>query len=38
MLINDMDISMLMVYVQQIVDEKLRDREEIKNNRAKIGN
>ncbi|KAH0706733.1 hypothetical protein KY289_011809 [Solanum tuberosum] len=38
MLIEDMDISRLMVYVQQVVEEKLRDREEFKNKRAKIGN
>ncbi|KAK4730142.1 hypothetical protein R3W88_023130 [Solanum pinnatisectum] len=38
MLIGDMDISMLMVYVQHVEEEKLRDREEFKNKRAKIGN
>ncbi|KAH0641167.1 hypothetical protein KY285_037753 [Solanum tuberosum] len=38
MLISDMDISRLMVYVQQFEKEKRRDREEFKNKRAKTGN
>uniref|UniRef100_M1D907 Gag-pol protein n=1 Tax=Solanum tuberosum TaxID=4113 RepID=M1D907_SOLTU len=38
MLIRDMDISRLMVYVQHVEEEKLRDREEFKNKRAKTGN
>ncbi|KAH0669343.1 hypothetical protein KY285_023504 [Solanum tuberosum] len=38
MLIRYMDISRLMVYVQKVEEEKLRDREEFKNKRAKIGN
>lgn len=38
MLIGDIVISRLMVYVQQVEEEKLRDREEFKNKRAKTGN
>jgi len=35
MLIGDMDIERLMFCVQQIEEEKLRDREEFKNKKAK---
>ncbi|KAK4727150.1 hypothetical protein R3W88_032067 [Solanum pinnatisectum] len=38
MLICDMNIARLMVYVQQVEEEKLRDREEFKNKRANTGN
>ena len=38
MLIGDMDIARLMVYVQQVKEEKLRNREEFRNKRAKTGN
>lgn len=31
MLIGDIDIARLMVYVQQVVEEKLRDKEEFRN-------
>ncbi|KAH0665107.1 hypothetical protein KY285_026313 [Solanum tuberosum] len=38
MLIGVMDIARLIVYVQQVVEEKLRDIEEFKNKKAKTGN
>ena len=38
MLIGDMDISKSMVYVQQVEEEKLRDREKYTNKKAKTGN
>ncbi|XP_049364739.1 uncharacterized protein LOC125829567 [Solanum verrucosum] len=38
MLIGDMDLSRLLVYVQQVEKEKLRDREEFRNKKAKTGN
>ena len=34
MLIGDMDISRLMVYVHKVEEEKLRNREQYKNNNA----
>ena len=38
MLIGDMDIFRLMVYVQQVEEEKLRDIKEYENKKAKTGN
>ncbi|XP_069143364.1 uncharacterized protein [Solanum lycopersicum] len=38
MLIGDIDISRLMVYVQQVKEEKVKDRQEYRNNKAKTGN
>ncbi|KAG5595356.1 hypothetical protein H5410_036588 [Solanum commersonii] len=35
MLIGDMDIARLIIHVQQVEEDKLRDREEFKNKRAK---
>ncbi|XP_049381147.1 uncharacterized protein LOC125845640 [Solanum stenotomum] len=35
MLIGDMDIARLMIHVQQVKEDKLKDREEFKNKRAK---
>ncbi|KAK4706720.1 hypothetical protein R3W88_033732 [Solanum pinnatisectum] len=35
MMIGDMDIARLMIHVQQVEEDKLRDREEFKNKRAK---
>uniref|UniRef100_M1DP83 Gag-pol protein n=1 Tax=Solanum tuberosum TaxID=4113 RepID=M1DP83_SOLTU len=35
MLIGDMDIARLMIHVQQVEKDKMRDREEFKNKRAK---
>ena len=36
-LIGDMDISMLIVYVKQIKEEKLRDREEYRSKNLRVG-
>ncbi|WMV36755.1 hypothetical protein MTR67_030140 [Solanum verrucosum] len=38
MLIRDMDISRLIFYVQQVEEEKLRDKEEFRNKKAKTRN
>ena len=38
MSIGDMDISRLMIYVQQVKEEKVKDRQEYRNNKAKTGN
>ena len=38
MLIGDIDISRLMVYVHQVEEEKLRDRDVYRNKKSKIGN
>ena len=38
MLIGDIDISRLMEYVQQVEEDKLKDREEYCNKKAKTGN
>ena len=38
LLIGDMDISKLMIYVQQVLEKNFRDREEYRNKRAKTGN
>ena len=37
MLIGDIDISWLMVFVHQVEEEKLRDIEEYRSKKAKIG-
>ncbi|KAK4729518.1 hypothetical protein R3W88_022506 [Solanum pinnatisectum] len=37
-LIGDMDIARLMIHVQQAEEDKLRDREEFRNKKAKTGN
>lgn len=38
MLIGDMDISMLTVYVQQVEEENLSDKDEYRNKKAMTGN
>ncbi len=38
MLIGDIDIARRMIHVQQVEEEKLRDREEFRNKKAKTGN
>ena len=39
MLIKDMDLARLMIHVQQVEENKLKDREKFKNNRTKtLGN
>ena len=35
-LFEDMDIARLMVYVQQVEEEKMRDRKEFRNKKAKL--
>ncbi len=37
-MIDDMDISRIMVYVQKVEEEKLMDRDEDKNNKEKTQN
>lgn len=37
-MLRDMDISMLMVYMQKVAEEKLRDIEEYMNKKAKTMN